>query len=628
MSNPYTKIPSFQRSTKASRARSPEKPAVRSPQPQPGTADTTSSSLDQPFLTSSLENTSSEASPIDTPSLPEEQGTKQTFTGGTGKLIEANTPKPKPFIEKEMGQTKIRAFRGLRDGKEDPNEYLEDIEWAYEQDYQSREPDAAEARTQYSNKTHRILFRQNLEDEAFTWYSDLDGEIKQDWERLRDAFLPAYTITAKDTQTKKFELRVKLANLQQEDNENIADYLKRAGDLHQKLPQEYIDVGMATLRGMHDGERRGRVSFECNKNADYSYPNVLKLIKAAYSEIGKANPFDPGYKDSLKLTLPGAPQMSNEELMRQVLINTNQAFPALVQGMRNLQTTFAQRPVRQTNPLQIEGKPYQGRPADQSRPKKDISDIECSICGQKGHYASYHNQANPPAVTAGVMPTGQNQQEYEQEEDSESEKPVASRCLVVDDDPTHAMEAAQQRNKAGQFKTPQVLQRPKGIQKSQPKGKDFTPPQSPQHILDQIREFNENYANNPGASDANVELEEMDTDEDEPTQTVRNTPVRNIPDQRSSQPAKGNMQEPPQARVTKTGKVQELVAQRGPKVPDPIRGMTSSSRTPHSRSPVGNAYLWHDPGSDFWHQNSGRKNWRKGFGSSLTYQNMMNSVST
>ena len=103
---------------------------------------------------------------------------------------------------------------------------------------------------------------------------------------------------------------------------------------------------MATQRGMHDEEKRGRISFECNKNADYTFTNVLKLIKAAYSEIGKANPFDPGYKDSLKLTLPGAPQLSNEELMRQVLINTNQAFPALVQGMRSLQTNFAQRLAR------------------------------------------------------------------------------------------------------------------------------------------------------------------------------------------------------------------------------------------------------------------------------------------
>ena len=109
-------------------------------------------------------------------------------------------------------------------------------------------------------------------------------------------FLPAYAITLKDSQTKKFELRIKLANLQQTDTETIAEYLKRAGELSLKLPLDDIDVGMGTLKGMRDVDKRERVSFECNKDADYSYPNVTKLIKAAYSEIGKTSPFDPGYK--------------------------------------------------------------------------------------------------------------------------------------------------------------------------------------------------------------------------------------------------------------------------------------------------------------------------------------------
>ena len=65
---------------------------------------------------------------------------------------------------------------------------------------------------------------------------------------------------------------------------------------------------------------------------------VTRLIKAAYTEVGKVNPFDPGYKDSMKITLPGVTKLSNKELIRQVLINTNQAFPALVQRIRALYT--------------------------------------------------------------------------------------------------------------------------------------------------------------------------------------------------------------------------------------------------------------------------------------------------
>lgn len=36
---------------------------------------------------------------------------------------------------------------------------------------------------EFYNKTHRILFRQNLESVAFEWYNDLDANLKQDWPR-------------------------------------------------------------------------------------------------------------------------------------------------------------------------------------------------------------------------------------------------------------------------------------------------------------------------------------------------------------------------------------------------------------------------------------------------------------
>lgn len=75
-----------------------------------------------------------------------------------------------------MGQTKIRAFKGLRDGKEDPVEYIEDIEWNAERQLkQDGNESASEA-----DKTHRLLFRQNLEADAYDWYSDLDKATKSE----------------------------------------------------------------------------------------------------------------------------------------------------------------------------------------------------------------------------------------------------------------------------------------------------------------------------------------------------------------------------------------------------------------------------------------------------------------
>jgi DNA-binding protein YbaB len=49
---------------------------------------------------------------------------------------------------------------------------------------------------------------------------------------------------------------MKVAQLTQDDNESIADYLKRAFELSRKMVNEEIDVEMATLRGMRDQSER------------------------------------------------------------------------------------------------------------------------------------------------------------------------------------------------------------------------------------------------------------------------------------------------------------------------------------------------------------------------------------
>ncbi len=84
---------------------------------------------------------------------------------------------------------------------------------------------------------------------------------------------------------------------------------------------------MATLKGMSDAGKRDIVSFKYNKDSNYNFTTVVRLIKVAYSEVGKINLSDPGYKDAMRVTLPGV--LSNKKLIRQVLISTNQTFPAL-----------------------------------------------------------------------------------------------------------------------------------------------------------------------------------------------------------------------------------------------------------------------------------------------------------
>ena len=88
---------------------------------------------------------------------------------------------------------------------------------------------------------------------------------------------------------------------------------------------------MAALRGMKDTPKRDQVTFQCNKDIDYSFKTVERLIKVAYSEVGKINPFDTGYKDAIGVTLPSQRSNATEnELLRQALLNNSVAIPALL----------------------------------------------------------------------------------------------------------------------------------------------------------------------------------------------------------------------------------------------------------------------------------------------------------
>lgn len=78
-----------------------------------------------------------------------------------------------------MGHTKLQAFKGLQSDKENAKEFLEDLDWAYEQDYKLNEPNRASEAEEYQTKTKKILFRQHLEGDAYEWYADLEMEDKR-----------------------------------------------------------------------------------------------------------------------------------------------------------------------------------------------------------------------------------------------------------------------------------------------------------------------------------------------------------------------------------------------------------------------------------------------------------------
>ncbi len=172
--------------------------------------------------------------------------------------------------------------------------------------------------------------------------------------------------------------------------ENIFEYLDRADDLAVKLPIDDIDVGMTILKGMRDEGKKERVSFECHKNANYFYDIVKKLIKAAYSQVGKISSFDLSYKEFMQISLRDSEIIITDELLRQILININVAFPTLLQGMRSLNTAVASD-VSIAKSKITTGASYSDK-SQKQRKYKSINDVECYVCGQKDHYASAHRE--------------------------------------------------------------------------------------------------------------------------------------------------------------------------------------------------------------------------------------------
>ena len=483
------------------------------------------------------------------------QATKSTNTSSTKATPSTESLAATPPItsastsDSRMGSTKIRPFKGLRNRREDLSEYIEDLEWLHDQHYKSNGSEL--------DKTLRLLFRQNLEDAAYDWYIDLEKEIKNNWNKLRKAFLKTSQVTKKDAQVKKFELRMKVAQLRQEDKESIADYLKRAAGLSRKMVHDDFNIGMATLRGMRDQSKREQINFECNKGSDYSFLTVEKLAKAAYSEVGKPNPFDPDYKDARGLVLPGHGSLTNDELLRQGLINTNQAFPAILQGFRSLNLAA-------NNGITIKP-PTASQPAgDPLRIKKDLSEIKCHRCGEFGHYASTHdppaNTDRPrqqPIAAHSALPAAQATQ------DAEKYYPTTAACLLPLSGNAGTPVMIAQGPSAQPSKQPRTTLQPAGVQKNV---KQKPTQKSSKAGLEYMAE--EGDQENTGT------VEEMEVvSEDEEIEEAVESPSTFPAAQPSS-----SRQQPPPTRVTKTGKVQELVQPKAPKLPDPIRAMSNRPR--------------------------------------------------
>ena len=95
-----------------------------------------------------------------------------------------------------------------------------------------------------------------------------------------------------------------------------------------RLPANDVDVKIAIFKSIKNKARRNKITFECNKNTNYFFSKIKKLIAAVYNKVGKISFFNSGYKKAMQVFLIKLLVFIND-LLRQVFININTAFLAL-----------------------------------------------------------------------------------------------------------------------------------------------------------------------------------------------------------------------------------------------------------------------------------------------------------
>ena len=96
---------------------------------------------------------------------------------------------------------------------------------------------------------------------------------------------------------------MKIVELKQLNNEKIAEYLKKASNLIRKMFINEIEIDIITFKKMRDRYKKEQINFEYNKDSNYIFVTIEKLVKTIYNEIEKSNPFDSTYRNNIRVML-------------------------------------------------------------------------------------------------------------------------------------------------------------------------------------------------------------------------------------------------------------------------------------------------------------------------------------
>jgi hypothetical protein len=201
-------------------------------------------------------------------------------------------------LRKMANVIKIRAFKGLADCGEDPDEFIDDVEMAADA-WDSAKGDKADAAA--LEKSLLRFFRHNLEPnfEAAWWWQGLSKADRGNWSIVKKAFLEKVSGPRSTGSDVDYDETNEILALTQKAGQSIEEYVREAEKLSRRVkPVLKHTLAAAVIKGLNDEQKRREVSFALS-GTKFDFEGAVEKIKAAYRCIGEPDPFKP--KDNTRM---------------------------------------------------------------------------------------------------------------------------------------------------------------------------------------------------------------------------------------------------------------------------------------------------------------------------------------
>ena len=175
----------------------------------------------------------------------------------------------------EMSPAMIRPFHGVRDGRENPKEYVEEVEFHVK--IISHQHTA-----EHVDRLSIIVFRHYLQNAAYQCYTNLPDPIRQNWTTLKTWFLDTYRVTEQDIQLKKQRITLELLRIKQAPSETLEAYILRVDTIWQQAPDPETILVSNFLQGLHNIEQKCIAMYEFHKGEINSYQEAVRYAKTAW----------------------------------------------------------------------------------------------------------------------------------------------------------------------------------------------------------------------------------------------------------------------------------------------------------------------------------------------------------